>query len=249
MISSQLGGLANGHDRLKIWVKDNRPCAKLKQYCQQHGVSYIDAQPGLGFGENNNLLFQTIHETSGFLAADSFIVMNPDISIAAATILDLVKRMQDEHCQIATLNLYRDHALSEPDANIRRFPNLRSLAWMSVMRSVSEPYDKSTMNENCEVDWASGAFLAFDAAHYAALQGFDTRYFMYFEDVDICYRSRHLLGQAVRYYPALKATHLAAHRNRNLFSRHAYWFFGSFMTFLSLRYLSYDRRATPTPAE
>lgn len=245
LISSHLGGLGNGNARLKIWIKDNQPSARLKLYCRQQGVSYSDEQPGLGFGHNNNFLFKQIQNSIGFLPGDMFVVMNPDITIEAAAILDLVTQMQLERCQIATLNLYRDLALSESDANIRRFPDWRSLAWMSVMRSVSEPYNKKAMREACHVDWASGAFLVFDAAHYAALEGFDERYFMYFEDVDICYRSRQLLGQGVRYYPALKATHLAAHRNRNLFSRHALWFFRSFLKFLALRYFTYDRHALP----
>lgn len=245
LISSQLGGLGNGDGRLKIWIKDNKPSAKLKLYCQQQGVSYFDDQAGLGFGENNNFLFRQIQNSIGFAPGDSFVVMNPDITIAAATILDLVAQMQLDHCQLATLNLYRDQALSESDANIRRFPDLRSLAWMSVMRSVSEPYNKNEMDQACQVDWASGAFLAFDAAHYAVLEGFNPRYFMYFEDVDICYRSHQLLGKGVRYYPDLKATHLAAHRNRNLISKHAFWFFRSFLKFLSLRYFSYDRRVLP----
>lgn len=242
LIASRLGGLGNGNDRLKIWIKDNKPSTRLKQYCQQQGVSYTDEQPGLGFGHNNNFLFKLIQNSIGFLPGDMFVVMNPDITIAPASIMELVEQMQLEQCQIATLNLYRDQALSESDANIRRFPDLRSLAWMSVMRSVSEPYDKNEMREACHVDWASGAFLAFDAAHYAALEGFDERYFMYFEDVDICYRSHRVLGKGVRYYPALKATHLAAHKNRNLISRHAFWFFRSFLKFLSLRYFTYDRR-------
>ena len=36
--------------------------------------------------------------------------------------------------------------------------------------------------------WASGAFIAFNSAAFRGIAGFDERYFMYCEDVDICLR-------------------------------------------------------------
>ncbi|MFZ6655688.1 hypothetical protein [Undibacterium sp. TJN19] len=243
LIASGMGGLRDASADMHVWIKDNRPSAALKAYCHQHGISYIDEQPGLGFGENNNFLFDLISNSVGFTATDSFIVMNPDITISPATIVALVENMKRDAFPLATINLFRDEQHLYVDANIRRFPNVISLLRMVAVRSLSEPYDKQTMSETCHVDWASGAFLAFDALHYQALQGFDTRYFMYFEDVDICYRSQQLLGKGILFYPQLNATHTAAHKNRNLVSRHASWFFRSFLKFLSRRYFVYDRRA------
>lgn len=249
LISSDLGGLLNAGDRLKVWIKDNKPSTRLKSYCLNHGIFYTDEQPGLGFGHNNNFIFDLIKKDSDFAKDDSFVVMNPDITISPDTILQLVEQMHQDKYPIATLNLYRDTAFIEPDANIRRFPDLFSMARMAMVRSLSEPYNKSNMTETCHVDWASGAFLVFDATHYSALQGFDLRYFMYFEDVDICYRSQQLLGKGVRYYPALKATHAAAHKNRNLASQHALWFFHSFVKFLTRRYLVYGKGGTTATAK
>lgn len=37
--------------------------------------------------------------------------------------------------------------------------------------------------------WADGSCLAFSSQVFTALQGFDEKYFMYFEDVDFCYRA------------------------------------------------------------
>ncbi|MFZ6731692.1 hypothetical protein ACO0LG_07205 [Undibacterium sp. Ji42W] len=243
LIASGMGGLRDAAANMHVWIKDNQPSPALKAYCLQHGVSYVDDKPGLGFGENNNYLFDLISSSIGFAEGDSFIVMNPDITISANTIVTLVENMQRDAFPVATINLYRDDQHLFVDANVRRFPNIISLLRMVAVRSLSEPYDKKTMTETCHVDWASGAFLAFDAPHYRALQGFDTRYFMYFEDVDICYRSKQLLGKGIRFYPQLDATHTAAHKNRNLVSRHASWFFRSFLKFLSRRYFVYDRRS------
>ncbi|MFZ6845889.1 glycosyltransferase [Undibacterium sp. RuTC16W] len=242
LIASNLGGLLQAGEGIRVWVKDNKPSARLKTYCHEHLVTYFDRMPGLGFGENNNFLYAQIKSESGFQQDDYFVVLNPDLSIAPETLLALIEQMKKDACVLATINLYRDQEYLTSDANIRRFPTLFSLLRMTIKRSITKNYDKKNMRSACHVDWASGAFLVFDAMHYAALQGFDQAYFMYFEDVDICYRSQQLLGKGVLYYPQFKAIHLAAHKNRNIVSQHAIWFFSSFMKFLSRRYFLYQRQ-------
>lgn len=242
LIAGGLAGLLPADARLKVWVKDNKPSSALKQFCARHAIAYTDACPGMGFGHNNNFLFGLVQREPGYSEADSFIVLNPDIATDAATIVGLVERMRADRFPLATLNLYRDAGMKVPDSNIRRFPDLWTPLRAVRDRSLTRPYDKAALAEACHVDWASGALLAFDAAHYAALQGFDAHYFMYFEDVDLCFRSRLLLGKGVRYYPQLRAVHVAARQNRQLGSRHASWFFRSFLTFLTRRYFVYGRR-------
>lgn len=257
LINSKLGGLL-GADDCTLWIKDNRPSTKLKAYCEQHQtqrVHYNDAQPGLGFGENNNFLFAQIEREQGFQEHDTFIVMNPDITIEAATIDAFTQQMKQQGHQIATLNLYRDTEFRTTDSNIRHFPGILSIIKMPIVNSFSETYDKQKMEsiDSFAVEWASGAFLGFEPAHFRLLGGFDPAYFMYFEDVDICYRSRRYLKQDVYFYPKLKAVHLAQHKNRQLFSQHAKWFFQSFFSFLVRRYLrwsaAYPKRNQQTRGE
>ncbi|MCU6434601.1 hypothetical protein LPB67_12545 [Undibacterium sp. Jales W-56] len=239
LINSQLGGLLASGTALKIWLKDNQPSADLKTYCEQHGVHYSDDLPGLGFGENNNFIFEQIRQEYGFQTGDYFVVMNPDLSTSAETILALTAQMTADACAVATIDLFKDPQYRVHDANIRHFPTYASLWNLVTARSLTDSYDKMAITDSRYVDWASGAFLVFDAAHYRQLGGFDQAYFMYFEDVDICYRSHQLLNQGVLYYPQFKAVHLAAHQNRNLISRHAFWLITSFLKFLSRRYFVY----------
>ncbi len=250
LIQSRLGGLLDAASAtdLRIWVKDNRPSPALAEFCQQNQVNYTDALPGMGFGENNNYLFEQVCRHAATQEQDYFVVMNPDIIIDFATLRELTQAMRQDQFPIATLNLFRDAERTQPDANVRRFPNWRSLLRVLAVRSISQPYNKTQITQACNLDWASGALLAFELNHFRNLQGFDTRYFMYFEDVDICYRSHKLLGKGIRYYPHLIATHKAAHQNRNLISPHASWFFRSFLQFLSLRYRVYDRQRSLNPS-
>jgi len=239
LISSAIGGLQDAVDGIHVWLKDNLPSAALKDYCHQHGVSYTDQSPGMGFGANNNFLFELIQNSVGFGKNDIFIVMNPDVETSQDTIFSLARQMQADQAKLATLNLFRDTGHTVPDANIRRFPDFLSPLRMLWIKSLTEAYDKDDYCKPGQSDWASGAFLAFDADHYRRLQGFDDRYFMYFEDVDVCYRSYLMLGKGVRYYPQLRATHSAARKNRNVASRHANWFIRSFMKFIFRKYFVY----------
>ncbi len=43
-----------------------------------------------------------------------------------------------------------------------------------------------------EIDWMSGAALFLTRERFLALQGFDTGYFLYFEDVDLCLRAKEM---------------------------------------------------------
>jgi N-acetylglucosaminyl-diphospho-decaprenol L-rhamnosyltransferase len=57
------------------------------------------------------------------------------------------------------------------------------------------------------VDWVSGACLLVRRACFDELGGFDERYFMYLEDVDLCWRA-HRAGWDVAYEPSGRVVHV-----------------------------------------
>jgi N-acetylglucosaminyl-diphospho-decaprenol L-rhamnosyltransferase len=57
------------------------------------------------------------------------------------------------------------------------------------------------------VDWVSGAAFLARRTCFDALGGFDEAYFMYMEDVDLCWRA-HRAGWAVAYEPAAQVVHV-----------------------------------------
>jgi N-acetylglucosaminyl-diphospho-decaprenol L-rhamnosyltransferase len=57
-----------------------------------------------------------------------------------------------------------------------------------------------------DVDWVGGAALVVDGTAFGSVGGFDERYFMYMEDVDLCRRLRDA-GFRVRLVPTVKVRH------------------------------------------
>ena len=74
-----------------------------------------------------------------------------------------------------------------------------------------------------EVDWIAGMFMAFHEDAFRAVRGFDERFFLYYEDVDICRRLRRA-GYVVVYDPRSSVIHdarRASRRNVRLMAIHA----------------------------
>jgi N-acetylglucosaminyl-diphospho-decaprenol L-rhamnosyltransferase len=60
--------------------------------------------------------------------------------------------------------------------------------------------------ESAEVDWVMGAAMLIRREMFEAVGGFDERYFLYWEDADLCRRLRQR-GHSTRYVPRARVTH------------------------------------------
>jgi GT2 family glycosyltransferase len=83
----------------------------------------------------------------------------------------------------------------------RLFPNSRL-----ARRNVRTDAGLVTSGESYAVDWVSGACLLARRAAVTALGGFDERYFLYWEDADLCRRLR-AAGHTIRYVPSSIVVH------------------------------------------
>jgi hypothetical protein len=64
------------------------------------------------------------------------------------------------------------------------------------------------------VDWLSGACMLARREALRIVNGFDERYFLYWEDADLCRRLR-ALGLQVRFVPGATAIHRVGHSSRS----------------------------------
>ncbi|VTR65000.1 putative Glycosyltransferase, group 1 family protein [Desulfosarcina cetonica] len=65
---------------------------------------------------------------------------------------------------------------------------------------------RSFNNQPVEVDWVSGACMVVRRAALETVGGFDERFFLYWEDTDLCRRIKNA-GWKIIYFPKIKVTH------------------------------------------
>lgn len=170
-------------------------------------VTIIQNQQALGFGENSN---------KGVLAAhgEYIAIINPDIVIKGDALWRMLEYAKDypEVGIIVPQLLNPDGTLQR---SVRRYINVKSLVSRGLTKG-RDSADNEKINRylckdiDCsktqEVDWAIGAAMFMKRELYAELGGFDTDYFLYMEDEDICLRSWKLKRPVV-YLPAAQMTH------------------------------------------
>lgn len=68
-----------------------------------------------------------------------------------------------------------------------------------------------------QVDWVSGGFMMVDLTHFKSVKGFNESYFMYIEDMDLCYRIRKK-GLKVYVNPKARIKHLGQGSSNKAFA-------------------------------
>lgn len=157
-----------------------------------------------GFAANHNQAFT--HATGQY-----FCVMNPDIRLNNDPFQALLSCLQDSSIGVAAPVVVGESGEMEDSA--RRFPTPLKILCKAIGGCKDSDY--AVTDELVYPDWAGGMFLLFPRGIFEKLGGFDQRYFLYYEDVDICARLR-LLGYEVALCPAAKVIHHAhrsSHRN------------------------------------
>jgi GT2 family glycosyltransferase len=163
-------------------------------------------QAPLGFAANANAGLRALHRGRYAL------LLNPDV-LAIPGLLDRLVSFMDAHPRagIAAPQLLNDDGTMQP--NCRRFPTpgalaLRALRVDEVWKSprVRRYLMENERHDAIEVDWVTGALLVARRAAIEAVGGLDERYFLYWEDLDWCYRMRQA-GWSVYHVPEARAIH------------------------------------------
>ncbi len=163
-------------------------------------VRIIEDRDNIGYGKGNNAGMR--------LSRGKYIlIINPDNTLLP----DALEQM------LAIFSSHPDAgivgpALVHPDGSIRpsarAFPQLHDLLRKRLFpQKWQAEYSKSIAAENnkecVEVDWLVGACLLMPRELMTSLGGFDERFFLFFEDIDLCRRVK-LLGKKVLYVPGIK---------------------------------------------
>jgi N-acetylglucosaminyl-diphospho-decaprenol L-rhamnosyltransferase len=186
-------------------------------------VKQVHNKAKKGFGANHNSAFQ--------LASQQFlVVLNPDLRMASDPFPDLIAAFNDQSCGLATPRVLNPDGTVANSARALYTPFEAIKGFLGVRRPTFQPR------------WFAGMFLVFRGTAFSAINGFDEKFFMYVEDVDICARLV-LAGWSLRYQVTVNVVHDARrasrrsvrHLNWHLRSALKWWFsitFWSYMGFL-----------------
>lgn len=173
-----------------------------------------------GFGANHNAAFRLAR-------GGAFCVLNPDVRFDADPFPALRHALRDGRVGVAAPAVYSPGGELEDSA--RKFPTLARLARKAFARRPALDYGAG--EEPFAPDWVAGMFMLFRREAFERAGGFDERYFLYYEDVDLCRRLRGL-GYEARVVPAARVVHDARRRSRRSL-RHALWHATSLLRYLS----------------
>jgi len=179
------------------------------------------ANLGYGSGVNRGLAATT---------GQYVLVSNPDVAVHGGS-LDRLRRVLEADPTMAIAG----PCIREPDGSrypsARRFPSMADAAGHALLGQLAPENRFSRRYRMAEiraavttpVDWVSGACFLARRDALEELGGFDEGYFMYVEDVDLCWRA-HRAGWGVAYVPEAEVTHLqgvsTAHRPYRMLLAH-----------------------------
>jgi GT2 family glycosyltransferase len=163
-----------------------------------------------GFGANHNAAFRHAR-------GDLFCVLNPDVRLLSDPFPVLARELSSPGVGLAApLIVGSDGAIQD---SARRFPTPVSLLRKSFSPRRGPDYATAAP---FSPDWVAGMFMLFRREVYQDIGGFDERYLLYYEDVDLCARLR-LKGYDIRVNPQARAVHdgqRESHGNPAYLARH-----------------------------
>jgi N-acetylglucosaminyl-diphospho-decaprenol L-rhamnosyltransferase len=193
---------------LQIVIHDNGleapPDTPWARECLE-GVIVIRSPSNLGYGQGHN-------SNMAFLQGDHVLLLNPDIKISPESVATLVEALQADESLGATAP-----QLLDPDGGVqlscRRLPRLEFEAFrlLGLDRLKHWPFSLPLMRDWSHrteriVEQPAGAAIMMRSRDFVALGGFSDRFFMYFEDVDLCRRIAAQIGP-ILFTPRAKAVH------------------------------------------
>lgn len=176
-----------------------------------------------GFAANHNQAFAASRGAY-------FCVMNPDIRLTADPFPRLLACLNDPAVALAAPSVLDPQGRIEDSA--RRFPSPLTIACKALRGCQGSDYG---MNHGLvHPEWVGGMFMLFRREYFAAMRGFDERYFLYYEDVDLCCRLR-LSGHDIVLDPAVQVVHHARRSSRREL-RYLRWHLSSMLRYFTHTY-------------
>jgi GT2 family glycosyltransferase len=207
-----------GSLRVQVIVVDNASTDGSVAMIEQEfpDALLIKSEVNLGFGRANNLGFQS--------AEGRYVVLlNSDAFLTEGSLARAVTYMDAEpQAGLGGGRLIGRDGAWQPSA--RMFPTVLSdlivlsgLAARFPQSRFFGRFDRTWANpmETADVDWVPGAFSILRAEVLATVGQFDPRFFLYYEEVDLCLRIKQK-GYSIWYWPDIVIVHIGGESSRQV---------------------------------
>jgi len=200
-----------GNYNLHLSTIDNVNSKELKNFADDEKIFYYTDGKIRGYGANLNKLYDLLSPKD----EDIFIVCNPDIILDAKELNKILDKSIEENADIYGAKVYTRRDFSKVSSSNRSFPCVFDFFASIVLKKRVYMHDPEVY---ANPDWISGAFMVIKSSSYRELKGFDEKYFLYCEDIDICYRAKKS-GMKIVYNPAFYVVHESQLASRTIFSK------------------------------
>jgi hypothetical protein len=206
-LQEEMAGIAGEVIVIDNASADGSPNMVATQFPQ---ATLVRSIVNLGFAAANNRGFR--------IARGRFVVLlNPDAFLGPGALARAVAHMQ-RHPRAAMAG----GRLMDPEGRLqpsgRLFPSLLNEVLVTTGLAARYPrsrlfgrFDRSWADPQApaRVDWVPGAFTIIRRDVLQELGGFDERFFLYYEEVDLCRRVA-AAGHEIWYWPEIAVTHIGA---------------------------------------
>lgn len=190
----------SGEEVAEVILTLNVAEESLVDWIAQHDwpftLTLIRNDQPLGYGANHNQAFERCR-------TPYFCVLNPDIRFTHDPFPYLIATLRQSGVGCAYPMQSEEHG--PPVDRIREIPTP-----LALLRRYLVPGHRRQSQPR---HWVNGSFMLFPADVFRQLGGFDTGYFMYCEDVDICLRLQQA-GLRLELAPQARVHHCATRASR-----------------------------------
>jgi hypothetical protein len=179
-------------------------------------VKLVRSAANLGFGNGNN---RALQEAEGRY----LVLLNSDALLPPDCLQQALAHMQaDPQTGMGGGRLLAPDGSWQPSA--RRFPtlldeflNLSGLAAKFPKSRFFGRFDRTWADPDipAEVDWVPGAFAIIRRDLIEQIGFFDPRFFLYYEEVDLCKRIKQA-GYKIQYWPDLRIAHIGGESSKTV---------------------------------
>jgi GT2 family glycosyltransferase len=198
-------------DDLEVIVVDHasEPAATARLLRRFSWIDLISVSTNPGFAAG-------VNRAARAATGRHLLLLNPDC-VADGDVAHRLAEWLEEHPRVAAAGGLVRESDGSLQASARSFPNFTTAfagrtSWLSRVRPTNRWTRRNLvvredLRSPVEVDWVSGACMMVRRDAFEAVGGMDEKFFLYWEDADLCFRLRRA-GWLTVYNPVVGITHL-----------------------------------------